>query len=209
MNIEVANRLVQLRKQCGYSQEDLAEKLGVSRQAVSKWERAESSPDTDNLIRLARLYRVSLDNLLNITDELPPPPAPPPDNSGQGEAYDCEEEAEFEDYDEWEHREISVPWKILDGAMPILVLALFLFAGFGLDLWHPAWAVFLLIPIYYIVSTALKNGGSVYKAILDGAFPLIIVALYILLGLFGVWHPTWLLFLLIPIYYIISDAVKK
>ncbi|HCC02428.1 MAG TPA: hypothetical protein DEP60_06970, partial [Ruminococcaceae bacterium] len=64
MNIEIANRLVQMRKKNHLSQEELAEKLGISRQAVSKWERAESSPDTDNLILLARLYHVSLDELL-------------------------------------------------------------------------------------------------------------------------------------------------
>lgn len=68
MNIEIANRLVDLRKKSGLSQEDLAAKLGLSRQAVSKWERAEASPDTDNLICLAKLYGVSLDTLLN-TDE--------------------------------------------------------------------------------------------------------------------------------------------
>ena len=43
MNIEIANRLVNLRKANGLSQEALAEKLGISRQAVSKWERAEAS----------------------------------------------------------------------------------------------------------------------------------------------------------------------
>ena len=64
MNIEIADRLVALRRAHGYSQEELATRLGVSRQAVSKWERAESSPDTDNLIALARLYSVSLDELL-------------------------------------------------------------------------------------------------------------------------------------------------
>lgn len=50
MNIEIANRLVTFRKKNNLSQESLAEKLGISRQAISKWERAESSPDTDNLI---------------------------------------------------------------------------------------------------------------------------------------------------------------
>jgi transcriptional regulator with XRE-family HTH domain len=68
MNIEIANRMVQLRKKKGLSQEELAEKLGISRQAVSKWERAESSPDTDNLILLARLYQISLDDLLKTDD---------------------------------------------------------------------------------------------------------------------------------------------
>lgn len=68
MNIKIADRLVELRKKNGLSQEQLADKLGLSRQAVSKWERAEASPDTDNLICLAKLYHVSLDKLLS-TDE--------------------------------------------------------------------------------------------------------------------------------------------
>lgn len=64
MNIETANRLLQYRKKYNLSQEELAAKIGVSRQAISKWERAEASPDTDNLILLAELYGVSLDELL-------------------------------------------------------------------------------------------------------------------------------------------------
>ena len=55
MNIKLADRLVALRKENGYSQEVLAEKLGLSRQSISKWERAEASPDTDNLIALAQV----------------------------------------------------------------------------------------------------------------------------------------------------------
>ncbi len=64
MNIETANRLLQYRKKYNLSQEELASRIGVSRQAVSKWERAEASPDTDNLILLADIYGVSLDELL-------------------------------------------------------------------------------------------------------------------------------------------------
>lgn len=70
MNVEIANRLQQLRKNNNLSQEELAEKIGVSRQAVSKWERAEASPDTDNLILLSRLYNMSLDEILR-TDSRP------------------------------------------------------------------------------------------------------------------------------------------
>jgi len=70
MNVEVANRLQQLRKAKGLSQEELANILGLSRQAVSKWERAETSPDTDNLICLAKLYNISIDKLLDTGESL-------------------------------------------------------------------------------------------------------------------------------------------
>lgn len=70
MNVEVAQRLAELRRKRGYSQESLAHELGLSRQAVSKWERAESSPDTENLIALAKLYGVSLDELLRVDEDV-------------------------------------------------------------------------------------------------------------------------------------------
>lgn len=87
MNLTIANRLVELRQSLGLSQEALAASLGVSRQAVSKWERAEASPDTDNLIALANLYDISLDALL-LGREAPPTPvgeAPRPVRGGRGE----------------------------------------------------------------------------------------------------------------------------
>ena len=62
---QIAKRLVELRKESGLSQEQLAERLYVSRQAVGKWERAEGLPDVENLLLLSRLYGVSMDSLLN------------------------------------------------------------------------------------------------------------------------------------------------
>ena len=56
-----------LRKQSGLSQEQLAERLEVSRQAISKWELGSSLPDTENVIQLGRLFQVSLDYLLDDT----------------------------------------------------------------------------------------------------------------------------------------------
>ena len=64
MKIEIAKRLYEYRRASGLSQEQVAAKISVSRQAVSKWECAESSPDTDNLIALAMLYGVTVDELL-------------------------------------------------------------------------------------------------------------------------------------------------
>ena len=84
MNIKTANRLFQYRKKHNLSQEELAEKIGVSRQAVSKWERAEASPDTDNLIILAKIYGVTLDELLQGESE-PEVKENPEDKVGVGE----------------------------------------------------------------------------------------------------------------------------
>ena len=49
-----ADKLITLRKKAGWSQEELAEKLGVTRQSVSKWEGAQSVPDIDKILQLAR-----------------------------------------------------------------------------------------------------------------------------------------------------------
>lgn len=70
MKIETAKRLYEYRRTSGLSQEQVAAKIGVSRQAVSKWECAESSPDTDNLIALAMLYGVTVDELLFANPEM-------------------------------------------------------------------------------------------------------------------------------------------
>ena len=60
--------LKSLRNQHGYTQEDVAEHLQVSRQAVAKWEKGESTPDIENCMALAKLYNVTLDNLVKYED---------------------------------------------------------------------------------------------------------------------------------------------
>ena len=60
----LCNKLKIFRKQYNFTQEEIAEKLGVSRQAVAKWERGETQPDVESCVKLADLYGVSLDMLL-------------------------------------------------------------------------------------------------------------------------------------------------
>lgn len=69
----MGEKMQKLRKQQNWSQETLAEKLGVSRQAVSLWERGESMPEIDKLIPLARLFGVTADYLLDDTQDIPSP----------------------------------------------------------------------------------------------------------------------------------------
>ncbi|MBP3481694.1 MAG: helix-turn-helix transcriptional regulator [Clostridia bacterium] len=63
--MNLGNSLFQARKKCGLSQEDVAEKLGVSRQTVSKWETDETVPDIRQSKKMAVLYNVSLDELID------------------------------------------------------------------------------------------------------------------------------------------------
>lgn len=165
MNIEIANRLVELRRAHGFSQEDLAARLGVSRQAVSKWERAESSPDTDNLIALATLYGVSLDGLLFreygggtacATATMPEPEVEPEGASAP--------EADWDDTDDifataaaWDAADQMVSDRrrkrlkkfLQDFPFPLVVTPLYLVLGFFFGWWHPGWMIFLAVPIYY------------------------------------------------------------
>lgn len=60
----LADKIMKLRKQCGWSQEELAEQLGISRQSVSKWESGVSIPDLDKIIKMSSIFHVSTDYLL-------------------------------------------------------------------------------------------------------------------------------------------------
>jgi len=191
MNIDIANRLYEYRKQHNLSQEELAQRIGVSRQAVSKWERAESSPDTDNLIELARLYGVSLDDLL-FTDE-------PITRKDQEPAPEPAEE-EPGDY-------VHIG---LDG----------IHVKDGKDEVHIGLGGIHVTSDDDEVHVSFKDGVQVLS---NGEFefdsrswkesvrrrwylgpivPLLTVAAYLFIGFeWGLWHPGWLIFFVIPNFY--------
>lgn len=220
MNLEIANRLVMLRKENNLSQEALAEKLGISRQAVSKWERAEASPDTDNLIALAKLYRISLDKLLMIHEDEGGEEDIPDDlshdadekndgyagmkkNGIDGQASSAEGEDAAQKYDGMDmedHRDDvhvgfdGVHVKGKDGEVHV-----------G---WHGI----------HVQDRRNENGvhidkdgirvkgdeaeGHIFAHGKDAELPLGIIAIvsYIVIGAcFDLWHPGWLIFFLVPI----------
>ena len=222
MTIDSANRLAALRRAHNLSQEELAERLNVSRQAVSKWERAESSPDTDNLVALARLYGVSLDSLLGLEESAP-----------------LEYEAPMEDQepiepvthaDAFEEEPVSIPNGDVSDALPngsyyehiaqqaaqaaeaaeaevarerhrrrmsfpypVFVTIAYLVLGFLFHMWHPGWIIFLTIPLFYLPDSEREPLRLLGN-------PVMITIIYLLLGcLCNAWHPGWLVFLLIPV----------
>ena len=80
--MSLAKKMIELRKQQNLSQQDLADRLGVSRQAISRWETGAVQPLADSVKSLAQVFQVSTDYLLNddLDTPTPPPtaqPAPP------------------------------------------------------------------------------------------------------------------------------------
>ena len=253
MNIETAQRLLEYRKANGYSQEELAEKIGVSRQAISKWERSESSPDTDNLIALSKLYGVTIDELIHGNDK--PKKAerseaaadevntetvenngssaesPKSDNvhigwdgihveskSGDkvhiGGGYGVHVESGNEDWknfysqDKENIKKAAMPPRNpqLHALIPITILLFYLIIGFIFPRgWAVGWILFLFIPIIETGITAFRTKNPMHFA-----YPVLATAIFLFEGMvFHVWHPTWIVFLTIPIYYLVCDAFRR
>ena len=232
MSVEIGNRLMQYRKKAGLSQEELADKLGVSRQAVSKWECGESSPDTDNLIALAKIYNVSLDELINVN----PDEKKKEKKSGihikdnQGNTVDIDnfhvhvkddegsevhvgsDGVEILDKGEKvherieEHIHLSTLEAIANSLTPLACLTAYLILGFTLpNGWSHYWILFLLIPLVPTFIEAIKR-----KRFCVFAYPVLATMVFLGLGMFmGLWHPMWILFLTIPYYYIIFGPIDQ
>lgn len=196
MTLETSNNLALHRKKRGYSQEKLAEMIGVSRQTISKWERCEASPDTDNLIALSTLYGITLDELLypkkedTLTlDGIPEAP--------HLDAAEMPEATSFGN-DVWkENFEDSFDWgQLYKFPYPVICVIAFFLLGTLCNFWH-GWLLFLTVPLYYGGIAALKHGKWSYFP-----FPVVLVLFYLFVGLFlHIWHPTWIVFLTIPFYY--------
>lgn len=196
MDLATANRLQQLRKMNGYSQDVLAEKLGISRQAISKWERAESSPDTDNLIALAEIYGMTLDELLNTSlDKVTIKRGDKGKKDIKGKLKSLLSRAnDFGIYPKTALNLLKFPFALI-------VVILYIALSMIFDIWHPLWLIFLTIPVYYRYAIACKaNNKKVFNLLLP--IPEVIVTIYLCLGFgLGAWGIAALLFLIIPLYY--------
>lgn len=224
MNLEIASRLVALRKENNLSQEALAEKLGISRQAVSKWERAEASPDTDNLIALAKLYQVSLDELLKIHEDSEDDAAK---DAGSTENSCGKEERSSVGTDDWTANGEDAPDtdgidfdKMKDGDVHVGFDGIHVKDKDGEV--HVSWRGIHVHDLkneneVHIDKNGIRVNGDeagdhLFMRGNDAQLPLGIVAIvvYILAGLFfNLWHPGWLIFLLVPIIGSLIRAVRR
>ena len=201
MTIETANRLYELRKRHNLSQEELAEKLGVSRQAVSKWERSEASPDTDNLIALAKIYDLTLDELIYGEKEKTEENA----NDSAEKAAENKEKVEINLSGIYLESEDGDKVKI--GPTGILVES------------NDGDKVKVGINGIRIEDFSAKDGKHILvkekenkkaKFWLEIPYAVICVVLYLIFGFnefAGGWALSWIIFLTIPLYYSLVEAI--
>jgi transcriptional regulator with XRE-family HTH domain len=209
MSIKQGDYLKQLRTQNNLSQEKLAEKLGVSRQSISKWEQGYAVPDTDNMFKLSKLYGMSVDAILNCGETTVTPAV---ENAEGKETADApvsagiNKELEAKDNNDKtkQHKKKKRSW--IFAAYP--VIAIFVMAALGCinsELWKTSWIFLLTIPLFYTGIFAYEK-----KNLLIFCYPVVVLIIFLLGGFyFSLWHPLWILFLTIPIYYIGAGFAYK
>ncbi len=199
--------LYELRKEKGMTQAELADKLGVTNKAVSKWETGEAMPETSLLLPLAGIFGVTVDELLNGR------------RFGQESKDDGNEGDNDEDDDpigkylftrgkDDEPETFSEKLRgVICAAVFFGAIAVYLFFGAFADLWHPLWVIIpvcaLSCGVIGIVFSWLDRekcqqkraeGQNPYTEGICGILVLAGIITYLLLGAFAkLWHPYWIL----------------
>ena len=228
------NNLYELRRKAGLSQEEFADRLNVSRQAVSKWERGEAYPDTENLITISEMFKVTIDELLNAKDlsSIEAKNIDAPDVNEQANITDetkskggyglkleldnginlkvgkGDEDDFINGDDDDKDAAARSSWKyamLYSVPYSILCLVAFLVLGFTLNAWYWAWTLFMTVPIYDSVLDAIRK-----KSLSEFEYAIFVAFIYCLFGIiYKWWHPGWVIFVTIPVFYTVAEAIDK
>ncbi|MDE6356152.1 MAG: helix-turn-helix transcriptional regulator [Clostridia bacterium] len=197
--------LYKLRKEKGITQAELAQILGVTNKAVSKWETGEAMPETSLLLPIARTFGVTVDELLNGSraehTENEPEPAPvPPEDEIKAHLFTRGND------EPPKTRADAIVGAVCGGVFFAGMLA-YLLLGALANLWHPWWIIVTdaallcgLIGTVYDVCNPLKRarrmakGENPYTGAACGIIMLTCVITYITASVFtNLWHPLWVI----------------
>ncbi|MCG8483080.1 MAG: helix-turn-helix domain-containing protein [Clostridia bacterium] len=209
---DIGNRIITLRKEFNMSQEVLAERVGVSRQAISKWERGEATPDIYNITALADIFQLSIDEFI------------------RGEEFDFKSK---------KPKIIAIELKKNAEKLIMLAIAIFIVSAFGftvlpfsndmnLLIFGLMIAAGILIIIrggfmferFYMYNKAVNqkeyNASASNKTLskkrknaIGTIVSILCTMIYLYISfIYGLWHPGWLVFLVIPIAYAVFDIFE-
>ena len=205
------DRLVKLRKAAGLSQEEVADKLEVTRQTVSKWETGQSSPDLDKVLPLCDLYHITPDELLH--------------EGGSEEADELKAQKDAARAEELLEKSVAKKKLIgiLSGVFTYVIAIVFIMVSIPVLQMNPVVAsgIFLLllaIATLIIIFSAvnyksvkkkkqkkLSKEAEVYKAI-NSVLGFTTLAAYLIISFMTMsWHITWIIWI---IYAVLAQIVK-
>ena len=200
-------RLARLRKEKGLTQEEVASRIVISPQAVSKWENGNSEPDLNTLNQLADIFGVSVDELLGR------------DKNKEVKEEQAHEEVVHETADEVveekpSNRKEGKPFWIITSIVAGLCLIGYILMGMLWTDQNMGWSMGWILLLFPIVV------GSILNCIKDHrcthfAYPILVVMAYCTLGFLGRyfgfegWGFYWFLFLTIPAFYLIFGPIDR
>ena len=204
--------LYTLRKEKGMTQAELAEALGVTNKAVSKWETGEAMPETGQLVPLSRIFGVTVDELLN-GERVAEPAEEIPEEHAEYKEPDNEilaDEIKKHLFTRGRDDEKTL-LEVICGAVCAAIMGLgtlsYLLLGLLAGLWSSTWVIFPvcglgcgIVGIVFDMCNRKKRewkrsrGENPYTGAACGIIMLTCVAVYLLLGaLLGLWHPYWVI----------------
>lgn len=201
----IGNKLLELRKKRGLSQEEAAEKLGVSRQTISKWETDQSTPDFDKLSLICKLYDITADELINGTSK------------DKQEEKEKQEELKESILENRKKRALGIGLGIclyflavveVMVTIPLGVLNPIVGSAIFLAICGVATGIIVYVCMIYKESKEEKkekNENPIVKQI-NEVIAIIILVIYLLVSFLTMaWHITWILWI---IYALIEEIVK-
>lgn len=193
----LAKNLTQLRKSFKLTQDDIAAKVFVSRQAVSKWERGETTPDVDTLLALSAMYSVSVDDLLR-SDEIAIPIA-------ETKQIDNSEELKTMRRHKLAKQMTFCAISLLGVYALICGIIQIALDEFTADIWLLWFTLPIVPPIIFAV--IFRNNIGKKWLMFFGDIPFVSGLLFLLIEYNTNASGAWLSFLLIPTYYAIAIAI--
>ena len=190
--------LYNLRKEKGITQAELAQMLGVTNKAVSKWETGEAMPETSQLLPISRIFGVSVDELLagkrcEQHDKT--------ENSESNEKID--EHVFSRGKDDKKKTLLSAIKGTLCSIIVFGGLLAYFILGIAFGLWHPYWVIIPTCALFsgmigcvFDLFDAKKftRGKNAFAGSICGIIMLLCIAVYLLLGAFlNLWHPLWVI----------------
>ena len=190
----LSNNLISLRKNNNFTQDDIAEKMYVSRQAVSKWERGESIPDVETLVALSEFYGVSIDDLLK--NDLSA-------SKQKSAAANIEKIfGRLKNFRKKQNAKLMITWAVLLLSGYALICGIIQIALY--DLCENIWIFWFTLPVVPPIIFAVRFRHEIGKKYIMFFInvPFIAIMIFFLIVYAGNIDGAWIAFLIIPVYYV-------